>query len=432
MKRIVLVSKSDGRIRLCLAGWIVLFFYGITLSGCAAFNAYHNKDSIKGSGSTSVDAKQRFLLYKEDEENGLIYCAEPSPDAVSAFSAAIDGEIKNPTDVGLVMKSVFSESTATIGLRTQSIQLLRDAMYRNCEGYLAGALEKDDYLLLQKSYQKSMVTLVAIEQLTRAVAPGQVVINSEASRTNASNIVELKKLIDASASRVETYESELEKTGKAISDAEGKLVDQVKDASNGGKKPADLAAAKKICETDTSQEACKEYTKLIKEKDALDKSLKKEKTVLANLEEAFDKADFAADLNTSSVAAVTYNVKGAQQSEEISEKVANTVDSLVAMVFLDEMVQSCRNEVAKTDEEIAEVTQLKEKVKTASSIKDIPPGAKGFFPDEKSQKGFDFNGNKQNAVGSLDSKLNALNSRKVMAENHCGTLINAYAAKLQK
>jgi len=138
-----------------------------------------------GVQTLSIDAKQRVVLFtkipdphpnsgapgttttttsttgedgKTHQEvvtvkGGLISvtCAEPSPDALSALSASIGGGISDPK-VAANFALAQSESAASIGLRTQSIQLLRDGMYRLCEGYAAGAISADDFNRDQRRY----------------------------------------------------------------------------------------------------------------------------------------------------------------------------------------------------------------------------------------------------------------------------------------
>jgi hypothetical protein len=72
-----------------------------------------------------------------------------------------------------------SESAANIGLRTQSIQILRDGFYRLCEAYMNG-LSEEQYTIMLRRYQTNMVALLAIEQLTGAVKGGDAVISASA------------------------------------------------------------------------------------------------------------------------------------------------------------------------------------------------------------------------------------------------------------
>lgn len=69
------------------------------------------------------------------------------------------------TAVGRTLSGVGADA-ASASLRTQSLMLLRDSMYRACENYRNGAISSDGYKALLERYQDSVAALLAIEQLT--------------------------------------------------------------------------------------------------------------------------------------------------------------------------------------------------------------------------------------------------------------------------
>ena len=160
---------------------LIFIVAGFFLSGCAP--QYHDKplDVNTGKGAL-VDIKQRaILVHDESRTDGkLSVCAEPSPDALSAYAVELYRKNKD-SESGLL----FSETAEYIGLRTQSIQLLRDALYRLCEGFLSGALDSSVYEIFMYRYQKYMIAALAIEQLTNAVKvpPPSIVIKSSPSKS---------------------------------------------------------------------------------------------------------------------------------------------------------------------------------------------------------------------------------------------------------
>ena len=143
-----------------IMGLSVLFCY---LAGCGnSHSVYRDFDVDDGSGAM-VDIKQRAVIASKSKttKEGItkektIVCAEPSPDALSAYAAEIAGEGSVPENVKAAFSAAFQENSAFVGLRTQSIQLLRDSLYRLCEGYMSGALDKPHYQALFRRYQKSM------------------------------------------------------------------------------------------------------------------------------------------------------------------------------------------------------------------------------------------------------------------------------------
>lgn len=191
----------------------------IMTAGCANLTALVNKEPLDRDSALLVDARSRAIItgadvhtrtnqlslaaveaareanaspaqtiaaanvardLLEDEDPHMIVCAEPSPDAMSALALSVAGGVQN-NSVGQANASAsLAETAATIGVRTQSIQLLRDGMYRLCESYMNGAIDPLQYMVLWNRYQEMMLGLVAIEQLTGAVRAPAVAIGAGA------------------------------------------------------------------------------------------------------------------------------------------------------------------------------------------------------------------------------------------------------------
>jgi hypothetical protein len=155
----------------------VIAIESLVLSACTTPNI-HKTNAFRhetGVETLSIDAKQRVVIFgkvpawevdgpdADSEANKkligqyqTVTCAEPSPDALSALSTSLSG---GASDVKVALNLAYSqaESAASIGLRTQSIQLLRDGMYRLCEGYAAGAVDAPDFNRQQRRYQNLML-----------------------------------------------------------------------------------------------------------------------------------------------------------------------------------------------------------------------------------------------------------------------------------
>jgi len=156
------------------------------LAACGNLTSIHRTlDTASGNG-VLIDAKQRAIIVSQrnDEvtsndqtsqrEKRYVACAEPSPDAMSAYAAQFAGELAmspqgaDGTNRSAAIKGALQEAAAFIGMRTPSIQLLRDAMYRTCEAYANGSIDKGQYELAMRRYQRYTVAMMAIEQLTQA------------------------------------------------------------------------------------------------------------------------------------------------------------------------------------------------------------------------------------------------------------------------
>lgn len=166
----------------------ILFWSSIalvaTLQGCGAhFNSIYRRDEIGDMSVRSVDAKQR-LVFTKSIEGGIIVCSEPSPDALSAGGTAVDASADTLGKItGLSFGAASSESAGSIGLRTQTISLLRDQMTQLCLRRMAGSLDDRQYSEELRQLKVSALGMLAIEQLTGAVKAPPVVVNVNAQRT---------------------------------------------------------------------------------------------------------------------------------------------------------------------------------------------------------------------------------------------------------
>jgi hypothetical protein len=74
-----------------------------------------------------LDIRQRLAISKVDEYGVQIFCAEPSPDALSAFASSAGGGASVRGQGSASAAQSFSEAASSVGLRTQSITLMRDS-----------------------------------------------------------------------------------------------------------------------------------------------------------------------------------------------------------------------------------------------------------------------------------------------------------------
>jgi TolA-binding protein len=117
----------------------------------------------------------------------------------------------------------MQESSSFVGLRTQSIQLLRDGLYRLCEGYMNGSLTAAQYDILMRRYQKYMIALLGIEQLSGVVRAPTVVIGTQGSAQAAQSISSIRMQIDSVDSHIAALEKE--KGTEGVSEERKKQID---------------------------------------------------------------------------------------------------------------------------------------------------------------------------------------------------------------
>lgn len=185
------------------------------LVGCANLMSIHRQSNITPSSDGAkaspgaelvlMDAKQRGVFSVKRGDHTVV-CAEPSPDALQAVAATTSLSLQDAKNL-LQASTGLSESAANIGLRTQSIQLLRDAMYRVCEGYAGHAIDDDEVTMLHRRYQSLMLGLLAIEQVTGAVTSGQVALFTQMSATAgaaASQVADALNSVNAAEATLAT------------------------------------------------------------------------------------------------------------------------------------------------------------------------------------------------------------------------------------
>jgi hypothetical protein len=164
----------------------------VLLNGCAAsWNSLYRIDEGANNVRTiTVDAKQRFAFQAKVGANTVI-CPEGSPDALQAFGAS--GSLDaNVLGKALGLSAGTGEAAASIGLRTQSIQLLRDQLVFLCLMRIAQPdMPPSDLVELFRRYQIATVGILAIEQLTGTIKapPAVVSIGSQSSsgKTDAAS-----------------------------------------------------------------------------------------------------------------------------------------------------------------------------------------------------------------------------------------------------
>lgn len=203
-------------------------------TGCANWSSVYRDFKPDEGTSVSIDAKQRVVYsITKDYGDGKAWravCAEPSPDALSALSATLGLDAGSAAKaLGLAFSS--QEGAASIGLRTQTIQTLRDAMYRLCEGYASGAIDDTGFTRLQRRYQAVMLGLLAIEQLTGTVVAQQATLGSSGSARLGQSLTAVSALVTEAQTRKATTAADLA--------ARKKLADEKKTGAEAAKKALD-------------------------------------------------------------------------------------------------------------------------------------------------------------------------------------------------
>lgn len=194
----------------------------LMLTGCANFQTVgrttdiparvkkNDSNQSKNGRAIHLDAQQRLVIVNSLGK----YCAEPSPDGLAAYAASLGLGVSNPTQVGGSLSQSLQSSAASIGLRTQSITLMRDALYRICEAQSNGTVTDEQATLLLRRSQDLTAVIVAVEQLTGAVTAQQVILNQSNSASSGASLFANQQAIE----QIESHIEQLKKDVKSIED----------------------------------------------------------------------------------------------------------------------------------------------------------------------------------------------------------------------
>lgn len=209
----------------------LLFITGLGLAGCSG--AIHNQSIIDGKApvSLTVDARQRVLLSQYDPQVPVAqgdtspplfrrFCAEPSPDVFTVLGVGASGGASFTQDtkgLNAALQAAFSSSeTGTTITRTQTINMLREMMFRTCERYLSGAISRADFPIIAARDQRVMVSILAIEQLTGAITPPAVAVSASSESSTGMNATEMVKLLATKQEDLASAQNDLQKANKTL------------------------------------------------------------------------------------------------------------------------------------------------------------------------------------------------------------------------
>jgi len=313
----------------------------LALVGCADLNSISRRTSLPGKNddhgvAIHLDAQQRLVIYRPDGT----YCAEASPDAMAAYAAALALGVSAPSEGAGSGAQSGQSSIASIGLRTQSITLMRDALYRLCEATANGKVSRISATQLLARSQDLTAVVVAVEQLTGAVAANQAILsgttNAEASASLISDAAQAdiarqnkdKKLTELNQA------TEARKAQEAVVSGQQTKVDTAQKAVN---EPPGAATPDELATLEAERKT------LSTEQGKLDVARAKEESAQASFDDATQVANSIQSANS---AALTHAAAGTTSSGQFSsvvpriqldktatEQVAKEVNSMVTTVL---------------------------------------------------------------------------------------------------
>lgn len=151
---------------------------GVLLAGCGG-----TARSIgMADGEVLITTAEHRAVTRTKRDDLQVTCTEPSPDVATIASASFNtglegkagalGGLPNP-ELSFQLAMARSQALAQLGQRLGTIQLLRDGLYRACEAYANGAIDKPIYAQIVSRYDDVMVTLLLAEFVATGNRPPQ-------------------------------------------------------------------------------------------------------------------------------------------------------------------------------------------------------------------------------------------------------------------
>jgi hypothetical protein len=321
----------------------------------------------------AIDAKQRAILVADvplpkagpadtQVRTSARFCSEPSPDVYSVIAQALTvggsfGKSADPASMQAALNAAFSsaEQGTTIP-RTQTINMLRELMFRTCERFLSGGYEPEELSIQAIRDQRLMVSILAIEQLTGAVTPKPAAVGAtaSASQNGAEAIVRLddaRKELDASGAAATKAQKAYD--GQNKDDTCKKIDEAVK---NGTELDEAQKTAQPKCQSlGTGLSASKQRLALATEHHADLQRLSSGSGGTTATQTDYSKDSGLSHVDMSAVKDVAMVVKGIVDS--------NYLDSTEVLLFC---LRSLRN-VAKSKSDVAAFARLSDEEKTRSN-----------------------------------------------------------------
>ncbi|MEM6819895.1 MAG: hypothetical protein AAF578_14015 [Pseudomonadota bacterium] len=240
----------------------------LLISGCSAkWNSIYRQNELPANVAViaTMDAKQRSVISNpsaiktaSDEEFRLRICAEPPPDIFSALAASLaaeaslsEGGTPLSKDVAARLSSTISENGSTIE-RSQTVNILRESMYRTCERFMNGAIGQTEFIVQSARDQRHMIATLAVEQLTGVQRAQAIALTTRTAASTGGISSKAIEILDA-ARKASVTAADTATTKRAEATAAAPTEVECETAKSSGE--AVHEAKKSLCETADKAEA---------------------------------------------------------------------------------------------------------------------------------------------------------------------------------
>lgn len=347
------------------------------LGGCANINTIDRATSLDSADDKGkaihLDIQQRLLIVNDIGK----YCSEPSPDALAAFAAAAGIGASSPAQGAASATVNGNSSAASIGLRTQSITLMRDALYRMCEAYSNGKLSGPQVMTMLSRSQDLTAVILATEQLTGAVVAQQAALSGSSSADASAVMSATSRLLEVALTQQERAQKRLEQALERKSDAEGKqkraqeelAAAQADRANNPGEDAAGQRARARLQKAERDLASSDRGVALAEEIRALrERNLQAASERVESLQAAHDSAATTAAASSSSNAALSGGGKASRLNDQSTQVIATAVSQMVNNVVNKPYVLDYCMAIISADDSNKVIKPIKENLELCEDV----------------------------------------------------------------
>ncbi len=346
---------NTGIIRACLFRhchasfrFAVLSMLVAAAAGCANLSTIDRKTEMPAYGQAiHLDVSQRVILTDKDG----FACAEPSPDGLQSFASALGASVADPVAKAISLSTAYNASAASIGLRTQSITLMRETLYRLCEAARNKSLTSMDVAQLLQRSQDLTLAVLAIEQLTGAVVARQAMLTQGSNATASANVANTQAALDT-AKKNEQIAKDALAAAQAEEQRQADNLKKIDDdlAAANKKDPPDQAAVDKLAAQQKEQsgklQKAKDETKVAN--DVHVNAQKATQAILSNFNAALATAQAAATGSGSFSTAADRNNVDQHTVQHLSTAAQQIIDSVLTKGRLTDACITLMNQYAST------------------------------------------------------------------------------------
>lgn len=252
---------------------VIALLIAVSLLSCARLNSIHRSDHLPWFAGKIIhtDAKQRAVIavrrrvYESGElaEQYWQFCTEPPPDVFSALASSLSArgslsESADPIskDVAAELSAALSENAASIE-RTQTVNILRESMYRTCERFLSGGIGSTEFIVQSARDQRAIVAVLAIEQLTGVQKSQATALTTVAQAASGGVSEQSLEILDNAKTKADDAK---EQAAAKRSEAEESEPADIDCAAANESNEAEHATKKALCEAAESSEEAQART----------------------------------------------------------------------------------------------------------------------------------------------------------------------------